>query len=401
VDVKSINRRIRITLLSVVLLAGTSFADESDTIISEWKAAIQILNTSEFVNWPGVSGSIPSDISMSGGRTWLIWPGCLINLDFSGRPDIETLLTIFAAQSTDWPGGRWSPENGTLGSDGHWIGFSVPDSIVTSLDTRTGEVVSAPWNESIPDVIHPLPEGVFFTLSGPNASLLHFSGGHHVEVQALEESVPPLAQLAVSSRYPVIAWREALGEDLRTAGGIESLPGSENLRTLDRLAETLHQFPWKTIAVPGNPWSMDWSGEYLILAGPGRLTALRPFHSGDTEMVILEDRRLPRRWYRIKGGADSLGILLPESERVVLVIPDADKDTTLDTPDFSMLLRNYALAAGEMLEKTESTDAAERYYGWILPYVRQERSAAPLDELWALLEKDLTERRTAIRDSWE
>ena len=95
-----------------------------------------------------------------------------------------------------------------------------------------------------------------------------------------------------------------------------------------------------------------------------------------------------------------MGILLPESEHVVLVIPDSEDETALDTPDFSRLLRNYALAAGEMLEKTESPDAAERYYGWILPYVRRERSATPLDEFWPLLERDLTARRTAIRNNW-
>ncbi len=369
-------------------MSGTSFAGEPDTIISEWNAAIQLIHTSTFDDWPGVSGIAPIDVSAAAGRVWLVWPESLINLDGNGMADEQTLLTMFASRTARWAGGEWTPENGAVCSDGYWRGFVDLPRALVQLNPLSGEVLMADWEGDLPDSIHPAADGNLLIFTGGEAHLAGFEGEEYGKAlnKRLSAEIPPVSMLAVSSELPLAAWRDTVSDGIHMA----ELSGEHWIIPPDPGILPSHA-----------PWSMDWAGGMLILAYPGQLYALDLFSKGIHRIFRLEDERLPNRWYRLRGGTDRLVIQSPEPGIIAIVTPGAaerDIKRNIGNHDFAGLLREYALSAGDRLEDLQLLREAERYYGWILPHVRDLRSRYPLEEQWPNLESEITGRRAALRD---
>lgn len=375
-------------LLAFLLVTGSPIADESNTIISEWNAAIQLIYTSTFDDWPGVSGIAPVDVSAAAGRVWLVWPESLINLDGNGMADEQTLLTMFASRTARWAGGKWTPENGVVCSDGYWRGFVDLPRALVQLDPLSGEVLMADWEGDLPDSIHPAADGNLLIFTGGEARLAGFECGEYGRAmnKRLSADIPPVSMLAVSSELALAAWKDTESDGIHIAdlsGGHKIIPLEPEI--LPALA----------------PWSMDWAGGMLVLAYPGQLYALDLLSEGIHRIFRLEDARLPNRWYRLRGGTDRLVIQSPEPGIIAIVTPGAaerDIKRNIGSHDFAGVLKEYALSAGDKLEDLKLYREAEGYYGWILPYIRNQRSRHPLEEQWPNLESAITGRRSVLRD---
>ena len=83
--------------------------------------------------------------------------------------------------------------------------------------------------------------------------------------------------------------------------------------------------------------------------------------------------------------------------------PPPDSPLSPDIPpstgqSFPELLKNHVLDAGLHLEAEGRESAAESFYGWSLPLIRENRSRRPLDPAWARLEREITARRSRLRE---
>ena len=384
---KSAKRPIS-ALFTFLLVTGTLTASGPDIIIPEWNASIQLIYMSSFENWPGVSGFPPIDVSAADGRIWLIWPESIINFNGGGYADEQTLLTVFATQTAVWGEGNWTAESGAVCSDGYWRGFIHPRESFAQMDMKTGEVRAVSWNEDIPDSIYPAVDGSLLVFSNGEANLVSFnSGTGELDLKRLNTGISPVSLLAVSSEHPHAAWKDNTGDNFHIA----DFSGSGRKITLE--PGTLPKIP---------AWSLDWAGNMLILAYSGKLLALNIADDGTAEVSRLEDDRLPDRWYRIRGGKDQLVVHSPETGTVAIVRSGnsaADKQIGDPVEDFAALIERYTLSAGNLLEDSGRRREAEQFYAWILPFVRDFRSRHPLEELWPILEKDLTDRRSVLRNS--
>jgi len=320
----------------------------------------------------------PVDVSAEAGRVWLVWPKSIINLNVTGNSDMQTLLTLFATQDARWGDGDWTAGNGVICSDGYWRGFIDPHSALAQIDLFSGLVSSREWKGKIPDSIYPATEGQMIIFSGDRAFLSGF-GSENLE---LESSIPPVSMLAVSTHSPLAAWRDGIN-------------GSLHISSYKNSTETEINFP------PGIPRGISWVGDMLVIAYQGKLYAIDVKNTPGGEYPAayrMEDKRLPESWYRIRGGENYLVIQSPEEETaMVLSIENADDEGLQLNENFSQLLEAYALSAGDELERAGLPRRAERYYRWVIHYVREFRSRYPLEGIWPDLESEITRRRVSLR----
>jgi len=360
------------------LATGSLFSDDPDNIISEAKASIQFFSTAEFEDWPGVSGIAPVGISAAGGRTWLIWPGCIINLGENGRSDEFTLLSLFATRATPRGRRQWSPEGGTICSDGYWR--AVRDTVFVQLDLFSGRMSERKWTADPPDSLYPAPGGKVLIFNRGKVRLADFN----TDEVGRETEIPPVAILAVSAEKPLAAWKDGRNNNIHIAG----FDG--------RYAGTHRVISPGEISLPGNPpLNMSWAGNLLVLGYPGKLYFLDHPEEQNPEVYLLRNEEIPQRWYRSTGGNNRMIIQVPDSGTAAIISP---KDyPRIDNSDFPGILREFTLTAGDTLEKSGFPEQAEIYYGWILPHIRNMRSRYPLEEIWPNLEAEITRRRTALR----
>ncbi|RKX84735.1 MAG: hypothetical protein DRP70_12715 [Spirochaetes bacterium] len=363
------------TLLACLVTAGTLFADDPSTIIPEDDVSIQFFPTSDFADWPGVSGISPIELSAAAGRVWLVWPGSIINLNGSGAVDEQTLLTLFASRDALWGDDEWSAQSGVICSDGFWRGFIDLPHLFAQLDLFSGIVSTRNWEGELPDSIYPASDGNLLIFTGDKAELADFNNG----IQELGNGIPPLSMLAVSTTEPIAAWQEGGSSSIHIAG-------------FERIDS-----PNSKMEIPGVPWSMSWAGKMLVIAYPGKLYALEM--EGHPAVYRLENERLPDRWYRIRGGKNNLVIQSPE-EGTAGILSLAKENLPLSgevREDFVSLLKKYTLTAGDKLEEAGFGSQADHYYRWVMPYIREYRSRYPLEEIWPNLESEITRRRSALR----
>jgi len=359
-------------LLAFLPAAGVLSADDTRSIITEGSVSIQFFSTSAFTGWPGVSGLSPVEVSAEAERIRLIWPGSIIDLNTRGETDSQTLLTLFATRTASWGTGNWTPRDGVVCSDGFWRGFS--DQGFTQLNLTTGAVKVRKWEGSPPDSIYPAYDGNLLIFSGGKVILADFNSG---EIRQ-ETRIPSLSMLAVSTRAPLAAWQESSG-------------GSLHIIDFDTLKNLEIENP------PGKPWSMSWAGDSLVIACPGELCAIDIQGGEPSEFSILEDKRLPERWYRIRGGKNYLLIQSPEEGNAAILTPEETGPVPVEDSDFQELLKKYSLSAGDELTRMALLTQADRYYSWVMTYIREFRSRYPLEEIWPNLESEITRRRNGLR----
>ncbi|MCK5736534.1 MAG: hypothetical protein KAH21_08650, partial [Spirochaetaceae bacterium] len=260
---------------------------------------------------------------------------------------------------------------------GYWRGFIKLHSEIAQLDLFSGEVMKRTWEEDIPESLYPASDGNLLVFNPGEAALTGFNS----EKIQIETNIPPVSILAVSTEMPLTAWQDGRSNDIHIAGY-----GAE-------FSEMNKKLSWDP------PWSMSWAGRMLVLAYSGKLYAIDKPEEENPVIYKLEDERLPERWYRIRGESGRLVIQSPEAgiTAVISVLSTKISDTDDSNRDFTELLRKSALTAGDKLEASGNSQQAERYYGWILPYIRESRSRYPLEEIWANLESKITQRRTALR----
>lgn len=386
--VKNIRYPVAAAVLAFLLFSVHPTRGDSPSIISEWNATIQIIPAEDFSDWPGVESAVPVDVSAEAGRIWILWPDAIVSLDSEGYPDTLSLLSLFSSSTGKWPGDSWSPEGGLMCSDGIWRSVDLPNRVLLELDPVTGVVTQRPWEENRPTVLHPAGGGNLLAVSGNEVSLVFTGAADPPEAQhrIIDSELPPLSLAAASRKIPVMAWK-AIGSPMIQIAPIP-LEEETNLPTSEIPVR-------QEIRTTGNPWGMDWSGSMLILAGPGRLTAVIFGADGSRETRVLEDPRLPGRWYRIRGGEDRLLVHSPETGLIASIQPGTGPKENPST-DFSFLLEAEVLNAGDLLENRGLDKEAAAYYSWALSLVRRERSRYPLAESWPMLEKEIADRRAIL-----
>ncbi len=374
-------------LTAFLIVVGCLHADDPYSIISEWNASIQLISTTDFNAWPGVSGIAPVDVSTAAGRIWLIWPGSIINLNEKGRTDEQTLLTLFATRTAPWGNESWTARNGVVCSDAYWRGFTDLQSEFAQLNLLSGEVSMRPWGGDIPDSIYPSSNGKILIFTGMDTVL----AGFDTREIHIDSDIPPVSLLTVSGTEPLAAWRDGESNGIHIAGYGNDVSAYHRIINLE-----------KDLLPAAAPWSMGWAGKLLVLAYPGKLFALDIPDEGDPLIYQLTDLRLPDRWYRIRGDENRLVVQSPEAGILALITVRAAEDDVQnsirqDDGEFADLLRVNTLSAGDNLEKSGYFRQAERYYGWVLPYIREYRSRYPLEEIWPELESEITRRRMTLR----
>ena len=389
---------IRCFLAALIRLAviGSLGAEEPNCIISEWRTAIQTIRLESFVSWPGISGSAPVDAALAQGRMWFVWPDAVTSLDASGAADERSLLALFATRSDGKSNEDWTPEYGTVCSDGSWISWNPKESTIDRRDLLTGIVERTPWSGPPPESVHALPGGRLLILSGAAA----FTAGGPGVPGVLAEGLPPLSLTAVSASRPRIAWRDA------GSGGIRIADGNGRIREKPLVGE-----PFPDAA----PWGMAWTGSALVIAWPGRLVAIdgRPEGEPALRTWVLENERLPNRWYRLYGGAERLMVHSPEDGAIILIsAPEGGgQDDTAsvaaiapnagDIPEFIDLVGAFSLSAVDLVLAEGGARAAAAFCSWILPHVRSFRSEHPMEPLWPGLERELTRRRAMFGEGFD
>jgi hypothetical protein len=379
-------------------------AEEPNFIISEWSPAIQMIRLDAFSTWPGVSGAIPVSAAFASGRIHLVFPEAIVSLTDSGTADERSLLTLFATLSSPRGEDPWSPSAGIVSSEGLWKSWSPDGPELRVRNLVTGRVERKPWNGPPVESLHALPDGRLLAVSAGEVYLAE----ENDEAVLLAESLPPFSMAAVSASESKIAWGD---------------PSSEGIRFTDGSGRTWERKISGSPYPAGTPWGMAWADSMLVTAWPGKLIAVYggPEDAEDAERVfILEDERLPNRWYRLYGGEGRLMVHSPESGAVAVLgtadkglgfdIPSghpdsetqgtqsAEAETAAPIPSFLEAVAEYALSAEEMMEEEDGARSAVRFCTWILPFVREIRSDRPMDPLWPELESELTRRRAALME---
>ena len=171
------------------------------------------------------------------------------------------------------------------------------------------------------------------------------------EIQPLPGNVPLASLVAVSTDQAKAAWISSPGGDLHFQ--YYTSDGPSDFRV--------------DAAVLGNDvnWSMDWVNGSVVIGRSGYLLAVSP-----GGMYRFADPRLPRRWYRVRGGAGRLLLHSPEAPEVVLLAPSGPVDAAGgDRESFPEVLKTYVLEAGSFLEGNGDERAAEAFYAWALPLI--------------------------------
>ena len=378
----------------VILLRGIVSADDGKLsgtprnrqppIISQGAVTIQVLSLTEFSSWPGIGTSPPIDIRAAAGRIIAVWPKRLISLNSRGRADRATLLALFATASAPWINGEWTPENGLLCTDGIWRA-PVPGFGLYELNLSTGSVNRRTEPRLIPGSLHPGPQGSTL-IRGTHASMIIPARGELTILPAVAPKTPLIAVSSTLPNPPKIAWISPEDGALH-AGALRIDPSS--------LGGDVN-------------WSMDWWGRSLAVGRSGYVLVLTPGggEEGDNLHPVhrIEDPRIPSRWYRVRGDENRLILHTPGLPEA-LIITRASPDSLL-SPDispstgqsFPELLKTHVLDAGLHLEAEGRESAAESFYGWSLPLIRENRSRRPLDPAWARLEREITARRSRLRE---
>jgi hypothetical protein len=256
------------------------------------------------------------------------------------------------------------------------------------LNLETGAVDSAPWGQRLPDSIYPAYDGGLLIFSDGKPGIIRTSGSPAGSAyQLLDIGIPRISQLAVSTDLPLAAWKDS----------------SENTLNIADFSGSGRIYSMKPGGLPEKPiWSMDWAGTKLVLAYPGELVVLSPLETEQIPPVRITDNRLPERWYRLRGGSDRLVVQFPETGILGIILPEnLPKNGLPEGPeinDFAGLLEYYTLSAGDSLEDSGNQKQAEIFYRWALPYIRENRSLHPLEEIWPALESELTTRRMKLRN---
>jgi len=367
----------RFSLLTILFPAFSLVlpAQADEAIISEWTGAIHTLNLTHFTDWPGVDGSMAIDVSAMGDRVWLIWPHTVISLNARGMPDSKSLLSLFSSQSVSWNGGRWTPENGILSSRADWLAYL--ESGFRSLDLLNAEVRNIDWKGGWAEPLFAAPNGNIVALIDRKAHYVDFHGHEGVLTRLLDFHVPSVS--TVSTETAKLAWLDAKGIHL-----VSMDEGKEKI------------IPLEAGALPAeSPWGISWFGANLVLAYPRTIYAVISPGEEPPRVSRFEEEWLPRRWYRLRGGKNTLLVHTPETNK--LRICRFEKEASIASlPIFKDFLAEHAIPAGQLLEEEEKFEAAVRYYNWTLPQVRAFRSKYPLEEVWAKLERELVERRLVL-----
>ena len=350
-------------------------AQDDKTIIDEWTGAIHTLNLTHFADWPRVDGNMVVDVSTMGNRVWLVWPHTVISLTERGIPDSKSLLSLFSSQSVNWNGGRWTPENGLLSSKGDWLAYL--ESGFHSLDMLTAEVQEIDWEKGWVEPLFAASNGNLVALIDREAHYVDFSAHDGVLVRLLDFYVPSVS--AVSTEAPKLAWLDEKGIHL-----VSMEDGKEEI------------IPLEAGVLPSrSPWGISWFGANLVLAYPGTLYRVFLPVEGVARISRFEVEWLSEKWYRLRGGKNTLLIHTPESGKLrICRIKKENPITSL--PSFKDFLAEHAIPAGQLLEEEKKFEAAVRYYNWMLPQIRTFRSGYPLEQVWARLEHELVERRLVL-----
>jgi hypothetical protein len=374
----------------MMLVIVSVSAEDTGPIIPEGNLSIQMITTKGFQYWPGTSGYGPVDAAAGDGRIWLIWPEMLISLTPAGGADDSTLLSMFASATADWNGGSWTPENGVVGADGFWRGFSQDGKAFLELNTVSGEVKKRPWIRPLPMSVQPGTESGVWTFSPDRISLIR---------TADDPSLDPLFILPFSSLPTATGWTFSKTEN--RVAWFDAQDGSLNWADLDSdyriTAPQKHRFAGGRDITPQG---ITWAGNLLIVAYPGKLAVISAGDVGGRAEQLLVNPQIPPRWYSIAGGDDFLLVHSPETGSLAALGVKQGFRQPAITYDFPQLLRTKALEAGDRLESAGYPDSAERFYGWILPEVRAMRSHQPMDEFWPGLEAELTRRRSLLREKY-
>ena len=380
-------------ILSGLLLPAFPISGDSPTIISNWDASIQLIDTRLFLEWPGVNERIPVDVSAEDGRIWLVWPDALVSLDADADSDARSLLALFASTVNHGTAESWSAEAGLVCADGVWRSVDPSTGDLVETDLFSGDVRRRPLEGIGTAVIHGAPGGDLVTV-GPDGARHIVSGVREPAaplIRMLETDLPLMSQAAVSREAPLAAWM---------------VPGNRMIRVIELPLPQPGEATLPGDAAPVDirmespVWMMDWAGHLLVLAGPGRLTAFDPSGSRWIEGFVLEDPRLPRRWYRIRGGSGRLLIHSPETGLVAVVSTNTKIPEGNGRLDFPSILESHALEAGRLLEDAGLNGRAVAYYTWVLTHVRRQRSRMPLEETWPALERDISDRRALLSGGW-
>jgi len=386
VDVRKSAKRPISALLAFLFITGVAIAAEPDSIISEWNVSIQIINTGTFGEWPGVSGIAPIEVSAAAGRIWFIWPESIISLNRDGRADEQTLLGLFSTGTSVWNEGKWTPENGVLCTDGTWRGFFGTRGSIAQLNMISGVVSIQDWQGETPESVYPAVNGNLLVFNKGEAVYLEFEDHNAgaMLTRRLGNNIPPVSMISVSGGQALAAWMDSTSNGIHVA----DFTGTHQFFTLD------------SVTLPARaPMSMDWVGELLVLGYPGKLYAFDISHIEGPHVYKLEDNRLPKRWYRLRGGSDHLIVHSPEPGIAAVITAGAALEAELI--GFEELVMVFTLDSGDLLENSGMLDSAEKFYGWVLPYIRNFRSVHPLEQIWPELESEVTGRRAILRERLE
>ena len=383
-------------------------------IINPKSLKIQHFNTQSCNSWPGVrlredrpkGNPSTSDTPLIKtfpleDRLILVFNQALINLNQSGMPDRETLISLFVSQTRHPEIGTWSPESGTLTSDGIWRGFTTSSlrPLIFSLNLSTASIHNLYWEDFLPRRLKPAGSASILIEQANAFKILQFQN-RKVHQYGPFKPERPISYLAISPISGQIAYLEALGGRVHFLD-ITTALSSDNPSPPKKVAE---------ITIPPGPFGMDFAGNSLIVAYPGKLLIIQ--HPIQPMVQTFHHPDIPLNWYNIYGGPQRLVIHSPRNPKITIISPadSALSPLSLEGTSFSRLLEEQAIPAARALMEQDSprqnpvlqnphkqNSRARDFLLWLLPHIREQRAINPLNTAWPRLESQSQEILQKLR----
>ncbi len=361
-------------------------ANEAEPIITEDNYFIQSITTEDLSEWPGVSGPFPANALIEAGRLWLVWPEVLISLQTDGTADQFTLLSMFTTSA--FQQAEWTPDNGITDSEGIWklVHSENPSAKKELIEIfpYTAQKQKRRWPLPLPDSFYAAQKGALAVFSRSSVYLIPAvpsASARPAQARKLLDGLPPLTLTAASSSGPLLAWRQA---------------GNSRLKVFNYKKDSKPRALTLPKEITQNIQSLNFAADTLVCGTPGKIYIVSP---GNHSIHSFTHALIPRFWYRISGNENALLIFSPQTGKTLFMARQPSQLPSRFSADFSLLLAENTLNAGNYLEKAGLYTEAEAFYAWALNLVRSERSRSPLSEQWPSLEKTLNERRTKLRES--